>query len=128
MHEEIKSDLEQKYLKRFEIEFRSIIDEITTLSSAIPQFKDENAMLRDRINNIKKICLGVDNPDETILKIFRETKNIVKPTQNTELDKILSQTPVDLDEAMRGFDFYDNNPYKSKAEKKIAKIKKRNKK
>jgi len=151
MHEEIKSDLENKYLRRFEIEFRAIVDEINTLSNALPQYKDENASLRERIDNIrcwtnvasKKRYNKDADPDailaNLITHVLTETDNVdaLKPTIkepdtkiiSDDLFKMLSHSQnINLEEAMRGFDFYDNNPYKTKAEKRIAKIKKRNKK
>jgi len=146
---EIKSELEDKYLRRFELEFKAIVDEISTLSTALPKYKDENASLRERIQNIRdwaevasriRYKKGAD-PDailaELISKIFSETENIekLKPLAvepeikniSDDLFKMLSHSKnIDLEEALKGFDFYDNNPYREKAEKKIAKIKKRN--
>jgi hypothetical protein len=143
-----QSDYENRYLERFEQEFRNIMSEINLLSNVVPQYKTENESLRERIGNIRewaevasKIRYMPKTDADAVLanlitQILRETDNLneLKPiakvqemkTISEDLFHILSTAKnVDLDEAFRGFDFYENNPFKNAAEKKIARIKRK---
>jgi len=149
MLEKMTSD-ENRYLKRFEMEFRSIIDEIGALQTALPQYKTAVESLRERLDNIRgwvevasKIRYMQDADPDAVLanliaQILIETDDLdkLKPvvkepdleTTSNDLFKLLGKSnSIDLDDAMSGFDFYDNNPYKKSAEKKIAKIKRKQK-
>jgi hypothetical protein len=123
-------------------------------SSVIPQFKDENQSLRERIVNMRgwaeaaskvrympdadidavlanlitQILLESDKIDE-LKPVVQNVPNIPDiKTKSDELFQMLSHTRnVAMDDAFQGFDFYENNPLKKKAEKKIAKIQKRKK-
>jgi len=122
--------------------------EISMMSNIIPQYKSENESLRERLLNIRswaevasKIRYMPDTDADAVLanlitQILIETdkldelKPIVKEPDikavSDELFQMLSNSRnVELDEALSGFDFYDNNPLKKSAEKKIAKIKKK---
>ena len=145
-----EESIESKYLKRFESEYNSIIEEIRTLSDVIPQYKSENESLRERLTNIKKWAHAAsksrytDSDADAVLadlisKVLQECDDLekLKPvikqaeqkTASDELFNILSRAnAVAMEDAMSGFDFYENNPYKKTAEKKIAKMKKKAKK
>jgi hypothetical protein len=140
---------ENSFLTRFEAEFRKIMDEINTYSSVIPQYKTENESLRERIDNIRawaeaasKLRYMPDADADAVLAnlithILAESDNLseLKPAapskqelRNTsnELFQMLSNSRnVEIDEAFKGFDFFEENPYKRAAEKKIAKIKRK---
>ena len=144
MHED-----ENRYLKRFEAEFNKILNEITVLSESIPQYKSENESLRERIQNMRRwaeaaskirYLKGTDHEAvlaNLITHILRESDNLdeLKPIVSQEVDikatsdelfqLLTTSRNVAMEEAFRGFDFYDNNPYKEVAEKKIAKINKK---
>jgi len=153
--ENIASDArgdENRYLKRFESEFHAILNEITMYSSVIPQYKDENASLRERIANIRgwaeaaskvRYQSGADVDAvlaNLITQILLESDKMdeLKPVTPKPVDKknisedlyqlLTTSRNVAMDEAFQGFDFYDNNPHKKEAERKIQKIQKRKKK
>jgi hypothetical protein len=140
---------ENRYLKRFEQEFKNIVKEIGLLSMVVPEYKNENDSLRERIENIRewaevasKIRYLPDADTDAVLanlitQILIETDNLdqLKPITKMpdlksvegDLFSILATTKnIEMDEAFCGFDFYENNPYKKSAEKKIAKMKKKN--
>ena len=143
---------EDRYLQRFEAEFLKIMDEISMYSSVLPQYKTENESLRERITNIRgwaeaasKIRYMPDTDLDAVManlitQILAETDKIdeLKPIVQKEPDikavsdelfqMLGSGKSIALDEAFRGFDFFDNNPYKKSAEKKLEKIKKKAKK
>ena len=145
------ADDENRYLKRFEAEFHKIVKEISMLSESLPQYKSENESLRERIENIRgwaeaasKVRYLKDTDHEAVLanlitQILKESDNLdelkpiiaekqdVKATSDVLFQLLQTSRNVEMEEAFRGFDFYDNNPYKKEAEKRIAKIKKRNK-
>jgi hypothetical protein len=126
---------ENRYLKRFEAEFNKILGEISMLSASLPQYKTENESLRERICNIRgwaeaasKIRYMKKTDHEAVLAnlithILQESDDLDKlkpitPPQveikstSDELFKLLAQSRnVSMDEAFKGFDFYDNNPY-----------------
>jgi len=144
---------EDEYLKRFEDEFRRIRDEISLYSVVIPQYKNENESLRERLKNIRewvenaskmRYLPSYESDTEAVLaslitNILIETDNldelkpiIQKPQEITETDRLFQlighRNNIEMDEAFSGFDFFENNPYKKAAEKKIAKYQKRKKK
>ena len=139
---------ENRYLKRFEAEFHRILDEINMYSTVIPQYKTENESLRERIANIRgwaeaasKIRYMPHTDADAVLanlitQVLIESDKLdeLKPVEqkvpdlrvSDELFQMLSKSRnVKMDEAFEGFDFFDNNPYKKAAEKKIAKIQRR---
>jgi len=138
---------ENRYLKRFEAEFRSIMSEIDSMTNIIPQYKNENESLRERISNIRgwaEVASKIrymNNADADALlanlisQILMETDKLdeLKPINREpdikgatdDLYQLLTKSKaVDMESAFAGFDFYDNNPLKQKAEKKIKKMKK----
>jgi hypothetical protein len=122
---------EDKYLKRFETEFQTIFNEISMFS---------NKVLREHLANIRGWAEAAENIramqdadvgavlDNLIAQIKIETDKIgdarqVAAEKKDELTQLLSKARnVEITEAFEGFDFYDNNPLKRKAEKKIAKL------
>jgi len=148
---DIHIDFENKYVKRFEKEFRTIMGEIKVIKDVIPQFKTENESLRERIHNIRqwaevasKVRYQSDANADAVLanlitQILLETDNVeeLKPVLkeavihhvSDEIFTMLNHAPnQSLEEAMQGFDFYENNPYKKIADKKIKKFEKKKKK
>jgi hypothetical protein len=147
---ETASAVEDRFLKRFEAEFNRIMEEISVYSSIVPQYKTENESLRERLENIRawaeeaSKARYMQNTDtdavlaNLVTNILAESGDLdkLKPkvqkpdikAASDELFQLLSTAQhCNLDEAMKGFDFYDNNPLKKQAEKKIAKIKKKKK-
>lgn len=127
------------------------MNEISTYSSVIPQYKSENDSLRERLLNVRdwaeaaskaRYLPGTD-PDAVLANLIAqilvesdkidELKPVVsepeknKDASNDLFELLTYSRGVAMDEAFQGFDFFDNNPYKKQAEKKIAKIQKRNK-
>jgi len=121
---------ENRYLERFEQEFKKIMDEVSMYSQVIPQYKSENESLRERINNIREWVeiaskmryLPNTDPDAVlanlITNILPECNKIedLKPvtqapdikTASDELFHILaSSRNIELDEAFEGFDFFE---------------------
>jgi len=117
----------------------------------IPQYKNEIDSLRERIANIRgwaeaaskiRYMPGTD-ADAVLANLI--TQVLLESDKLDELKPIIQKEPdtktasedlyqlltasrsVAMDEAFQGFEFYDNNPYKKIAEKKIAKIQKRKK-
>ena len=63
-----------------------------------------------------------------IMQVLNET-NLESSPQDDEnsffFDVLASSKELKLEEALEGFEFYDNNPYKEKAEKYLARIKRK---
>lgn len=127
------------------------MDEVSALSNTIPHYKSENESLRERLTNIRhwaemasKLRYKGDADADAvcanlITQILTETDklNELKPVEKAkditdvsdELFQILQQShAVEMEEALKGFDFYEENPYRKTAEKKIAKMEKKRKK
>jgi len=152
MFEETPNTDENRYLKRFEAEFRAIMQEVSMYTSVIPQYKSENESLRERLCNIRewveaaskiRYMSGTDSDAvlaNLIANVLPECTDLqeLKPTTPKEPDiksaseelfnMLVNSRNVAMDEAFEGFEFFENNPYKKVAEKKIAKIQKRKKK
>jgi len=117
----------------------------------IPKYKSEIESLRERLFNVRgwseaaskirylkntdvdailanliaQILLETDNLDE--LKLV-EPEEPAKPVDGEGFFEVLASCKnVKLEDALQGFDFYDNNPYKKTAMKKLAKIEKKKK-
>jgi len=117
----------------------------------IPKYKSEIESLRERLFNIRswaeaasKIRYMKNTDIDAILanliaQVLLETDNLdelklVEPEEPTKtvdgegfFEVLASCQNVKLEDALSGFDFYDNNPYKISAEKKLAKIEKKKK-
>jgi len=138
-----------RYLRRFEQEFRNIMNEVSTYTAIIPQYKSENDSLRERLENIRgwieaaskmRYLPGTD-ADAVLANLItnvmpecnaiEELKPVVpkEPDIKSASDELFSMLVnsrgVDMDEAFEGFDFFENNPHRKAAEKKIAKMNKR---
>jgi len=157
------------YLKQLDNDFNAIIKshsdrlenvkhniadlarEITEYTQVIPQYKNINESLRERLENIrgwaesasKARYLPNNDPDAVlanlISQILNESDNIdeLKPVipkkqklvDSDELFEVLaSSRDIKMEDAFRGFDFYDNNPYRASAEKRLANIEKKKQK
>ena len=130
--------------------------ELNEYSQVVPQYKSEIESLRERLNNIRKWANNASEARylkkdvDAILASFI-TQSLAETDKLDELKPLDSQItqasgetrmlkPDDffevlatnknlkLDEALSGFDFFDNNPFRQKAEKRLKKIEnKRNK-
>jgi predicted RNase H-like nuclease (RuvC/YqgF family) len=128
-----------------------LANEIGDYSQVIPQYKSEIESLRERLENIRrwaeaasKIRYMQDADTDAVLanlitQVLIESDKIhelkpvipvkTKPIDGDNFFEILaSGKNIKLDEVLKGFDFYDNNPYKVKAEKKLARIEKKKRK
>jgi len=149
MTQEVTKD--KDYTKRLEEAFARIM---TGYREVVPQYKSDIESLRERLINIRNFANRAsaarylkDANSEFILanlitQILQEADEIdklkpVKPMNATEearrtenfLEVLAGSKELKLDEALSGFEFFDNNPYRVKAEKRLAKIKsKKNKK
>ena len=130
---------------------RNITDlavEIGEYTQVIPQYKSEIESLRERLENIRgwveaasKLRYMKNTDADAVLanlitQVMEESDKIeelkpitppvkVKPKECEEFFEILASSgEITLDDALKGFDFYDDNPYKSKAEKTLAKLEK----
>jgi len=143
------------YLQRLDDDFRAIIENqkrnITDLAREMGEFKSEIESLRERLHNIRgwteaasKIRYLPNTDPDAILanlidQVLLESNNIaeLKPVHPTKVEQLESEEVFDIlakardvkiEEAFEGFDFYENNPYKESAEKKLAKMEKKKKK
>jgi len=90
-----------------------------------------------RFDNIRKITnqasqaryLASQDPEiilaNLIMQILEETEGTAT-CEKTLLDD-LCEAPRKLEEVLPGFEFYDNNPYRAKAEKRLAKLRRKQK-
>jgi len=94
--------------------------------------------LEERIDNIRRVTnqasearyLATQDPEvilaNLIMQVLEETEGQDGMSDGrTILDDIL-MGPRKLEEVLPGFEFYDNNPYRAKAEKRLEKIRRRN--
>ena len=147
-----KNDVDY-YIKRLEDDFHTIIQRnceklentkqnLKEITRAVPQYKTEIESLRERLSNLRDCANKAsearylkDAQPEVLLanliaKVLTESSDLekLKPvvaSENEEdfLQILASTKELKLDDALEGFDFFDNNPYKTKAEKKLEKIK-----
>ena len=121
--------------------------ELNQYSQVVPQYKSEIESLRERLENIRGWAAEAskaryEKTDKEaglanfITQILSESDKldqlkpvdppIVKPIDVEDFFEILaSSRDVKLEEALAGFDFFDDNPYKAEAEKRLAKIKRK---
>jgi len=121
---------------------------INEYSQVVPKYKSEIESLRERLQNIrswvedasKKRFIHKTDKDALlailITQILTESDNIselklvepanLKPIDGTDFFEVLaSNRDIKLDEALEGFDFFDDNPHRKAAEKTLAKIEKK---
>jgi len=140
------------YIKRLEDDFHAIIQNnkeklehvrrnLSEMTRDLPQYKTEIESLRERLLNIRENANRAsearylkDAEPEVLLanlitQVLDETSDMEKlkpviavPGQNDFFEILAGSKELKLDEALEGFDFFDNNPYKDRAEKKLAKI------
>jgi len=122
--------------------------EISEYSQVVPTYKTEIESLRERLKNIRKWVENASKarfepkPDYDVIlanlinHLLGESDNIheLKLVEAPKLSSIdgadffeilASNREVKLEDALTGFDFFDNNPYKKSAEKRLAKIEKK---
>ena len=139
---EIQIEQENNYTKRLEEAFERIMEGCRD----VPQFKTDIESLRERLINICNFAnrassdryLKNAQPEvilaNLITQILSEADKIdeLKPANTSDDDgikqedffEVLAGTKeLKLDEALSGFEFFDNNPYRIKAERKLAKLK-----
>jgi len=114
-------------------------DAIVTESLPLSRNLCSNAgSLEERIDNIRRATnlasqaryLATQDPEvilaNLIMQILEETEGQTGSSESrTILDDILL-SPRKLEEVLPGFEFYDNNPYRAKAEKRLEKIRRKN--
>lgn len=125
---------------------RHNVGELAKYSQVVPVYKSEIESLRERLENVKDFAnraseqryLKGQNIEvllaNLITQILTETNDIDKQkplktsskaagNRGEDFFEVLASTKeLKLDEALEGFEFYEQNPYKSKAEKKLAKM------
>ena len=141
------------YIRRLEDDFRAILENnaqklehtranLKQVTQVVPQFKSEIESLRERLENIRDCAnqtsesryLDGAKPEvllaNLITTVLDETaemeklKPVIEEVADDDFFEILAGSKeLKLAEALQGFEFYDNNPYKAKAEKKLVKIK-----
>jgi uncharacterized coiled-coil protein SlyX len=125
-----------------------LASDLNEYSQVVPQYKSEIESLRERLTNIQEFAntassaryLQGAQPEvllaNLIAQILTESSAMseLKPVEpavsahasgisGDDFFEILAGSKeLKLDEALSGFDFFDNNPYKSKAEKRLKKI------
>jgi len=119
------------YTKRLEDAFSAIM---RGYREVVPQYKS----LHERLHNIREFAnyasraryLKNAQPEailaNLIMQILSESDETVKDLPRHEQDffEILAGTKeLKLEEALSGFEFFDNNPYRINAEKRLEKIK-----
>ena len=140
------------YIERLEVDFRTIIKNntekiehikrnLSEITQTVPQYKTEIESLKERLVNIRDCANRAsearylkDAESEVLLanlimQVLEETSDMekLKPMvtvidENDFFEILASTKELKLNEALEGFEFFDNNPYKEKAEKKLAKI------
>ena len=98
---------------------------------------DSEKSIDERIENIRRYTnqasqaryLGTQDPEvilaNLIMQILEETECVGGNGEHANfLDEILC-SPRKLEEVMPGFEFYDNNPYREKAEKRLEKLRRK---
>ena len=140
---------ENRYLKKFEQEFLAIMKEVSMYTAVIPQYKSENESLRERLTNIRewvevasklRYLPGADSdavlanlianvlPECSAIEVLKPIVPVepdIKSASDDLFQMLATSRGVNMDEAFSGFDFFENNPYKKLAEKRIAKIRKK---
>ena len=137
---------ESNYTKRLEDAFKLIME---GYAGVVPQYKSDIESLRERLVNIREFANNASSArylknaqPEVILanlitQILSEADEMdkLKPVRTTTsaaiearktkdfLEVLAGSKELKLDEALSGFEFFDNNPYRIKAEKQLAKIK-----
>ena len=126
--------------------------ELNEYSQVVPQYKSEIESLRERLLNIRRwannasearylkqdvdailaglvtqVLAETDKLEELKPVIAAQTEGEttvnVRPLNPDDFFEILATNKnLKLDEALSGFDFFDNNPFRQKAEKKLKKI------
>lgn len=137
-------------LENVKANITQLATELNEYTQAVPKYKSEIESLHERLNNIRswteeasKVRYMPKSDKEVILanlitQILHESDNLdqlklvestpTKPIVGEDFFEILAtHREVKLDDALSGFDFFDNNPFKNKAEKRLAKIEKRKK-
>jgi len=140
-----EKDKDRDYTKRLEEAFSRIM---TGYREVVPQYKSDIESLRERLINIREFANRAsssrylkDAQAEVILanlitQILTEADEMdklkpVKPINSAAearraenfLEVLAGTKELKLDEALSGFEFFDNNPYRMKAEKRLARIK-----
>jgi len=133
------------YTKRLEEAFTRIM---TGYREVVPQYKSDIESLRERLVNIREFANRAssarylkDAKPEVLLanliaQVLAEADEMdkLKPVGSAKvleearkaenfLEVLAGSKELELDEALSGFEFFDNNPYRMKAEKRLAKIK-----
>ena len=130
--------------------------ELNEYSQVVPQYKSEIESLRERLYNIRKWANNASEARylkqdvdailaSLITQTLAETDKLeelkplgadavsgspdVRPLVADDFFEVLATNKnLKLDEALSGFDFFDNNPFRQKAEKRLKKMEaKRNK-
>lgn len=136
---------DKDYTRRLEDAFKRIME---GYRDVVPQYKSDIESLRERLVNIKEfanrassarylkdakpevilanlitqILLEADEMDK--LKPVRSASGLSGSKKVEDFFEVLAGTKeLKLDEALSGFEFFDNNPFRIKAEKRLAKIK-----
>jgi hypothetical protein len=140
----------QEILKGQAERFENVTSKIATLakdlneySQVVPQYKSEIDSLKERLQNIREAAEFASeerylsrNDIEVVLanfiaQVLKETDKIdelkiqgpkVMRSGGDFFEELAGNKEIKLDDALKGFDFYDNNPYKTSAERKLAKI------
>ena len=122
--------------------------ELNQVSKVVPKYKTEIESLRERIHNMRKWAenasrarFGTKADTDAVLANLincileesdqiQELKLVNPPPKNPEANEdffavLATNSNVKLEDALKGFEFYDNNPYKKEAEKRLAKIEKK---
>ena len=136
---------DKDYTKRLEDAFKRIMQ---GYGNVVPQYKSDIESLRERLVNIRDFANRAssarylkDAQPEVILanlitQILSEADEMdklkpVKPASPAIGDRrakdffevLAGSKELQLDEALSGFEFFDNNPFRIKAEKRLARIK-----
>ena len=101
----------------------------------IPQSNpDQISLIKEFVGEASRArYLNTADPEAILANLIAQLLSALNPqhdcTKNQKdfLSVLATQETAPLDSSLKGFEFYENNPYRTKAEKRLAKLKKKRK-
>jgi len=126
------------FIRRFDEDFTAIMTKKSPESKIIQMaqvplheiLQRQIDKIREYTNEASRERYLAKNDSEVILsnlimQILMETEQKFGADMGDFFDELTSSSDAELDEILTGFEFYDNNPYRELAEKRLEKIKRK---